>query len=93
MTIFHQLLTPNVTEGHVVPAVDELKDSAFSLVLAGSETVGNAMTITTHHVALNRDIREKLAAELKKAFPDPNAKLEFLTLEKLPYLVCTNLLK
>ncbi|UKZ95944.1 uncharacterized protein TrAFT101_010751 [Trichoderma asperellum] len=28
-TIFHQLLNPNVTEGHIVPSVDDLKDEAY----------------------------------------------------------------
>jgi hypothetical protein len=87
-TIFHQLLTPNVTEGHVVPTVDELKDEAYVIIAAAADTTGNAMTIGTYNVVSNKDIYTKLTAELKEAFPDPNAKLDFLTLEKLPYLVC-----
>ncbi len=90
-TIFHQLLTPNITEGHIVPSVEELKDEAFIIVSAAADTTGNAMTIAAFNVVSSKDIYKKLAAELKEAFPDPNARLDFLTLEKLPYLVCTHL--
>ncbi len=86
-TIFHQLLDPNATEGHVVPSVDELKDEAYIIVAAAADTTGNAMTIGTYHVISNEAIYRKLTAELKEAFPDPNVKLDFVQLEKLPYLV------
>lgn len=88
LTIFNQLLDPGVTEGHVVPSVDDLKDEAFSIVTAAADTTGNAMTIAAYNVISNRTIYHKLLAELAEAFPDPLAKLEFLALEKLPYLVC-----
>src|SRR5438034_3424857 len=87
-TIFHQLLTPDVTEGHVVPTVDELTDEAYIMVAAASDTAGNTLTMATYYVVSNKDIYRRLTTELKEAFPDPSAKLDFLTLEKLPYLVC-----
>jgi len=86
MTIFHQLLTPDVTEGHVTPTIDELKDEAYDLLAAASETAGNAMTLAAYNIVCNEDIYKNLAAELKEAFPDPSVELDFLTLEKLPYL-------
>src|SRR5438552_3975968 len=75
-TIFHQLLTPNVTEGHVVPTVDDLKDEAYVIVAAAADTTGNAMTIATYNVISNKDIYSKLTDELKEAFPNPSAKLD-----------------
>jgi hypothetical protein len=45
------------------------------------------MTIATYHVINNPVIYKKLVTELKAAFPDPNARLDFQILEKLPYLV------
>ena len=86
-TIFHELLRPDATEGHVVPSVDDLVDEAFSIVAAASETTGNAMTIAAYHVLSNNDIYQTLTAELKEFFPDPSLTLEFIALEKLPYLV------
>src|SRR5438034_4282744 len=53
-TIFHQLLTPNVTEGYVIPTVNDLKDEAYNLVAAASETVGGALTTATYQVVSNK---------------------------------------
>lgn len=86
-TIFHQLLDPNVTEGHVVPSIDDLKDEAYIIVAAAADTTGNAMTIAAYNVISNDDIYRTLTAELKQAFPDPDLRLDFTLLEKLPYLV------
>ncbi|KAI9852160.1 MAG: hypothetical protein M1838_001623 [Thelocarpon superellum] len=85
-TIFHQLLNPNATEGHIVPSVDDLKDEAYVMLSAAADTTGNAMTIAAYHVIENEDIYKKLTAELKEAFPDSSKALDFLSLEKLPYL-------
>lgn len=86
-TIFHQLLDPNVTEGHIIPSVDDLKDEAYIIVAAAADTTGNAMTIAAYNVLSNDNIYHTLTAELKQAFPDPIARLDFALLEKLPYLV------
>jgi cytochrome P450 len=87
ITIFHQLLDPNATEGHVVPSVDELRDESFVILSAASDTTGNAMTVATYEIVSNPAIYSKLAAELNEAFPDPSVTFDFITLEKLPYLV------
>jgi cytochrome P450 len=89
LTIFNQLLDPNVAEGHVVPSVNDLKDEAVSIVTAAADTTGNAMTIAAYNVISNETIYNKLKAELREAFPDPLAQLEYLALERLPYLVCS----
>jgi Cytochrome P450 len=88
LTIFNQLLDPEVAEGHVVPSVDDLKDEALSIVTAAADTTGNAMTIAAYNVISNKTIYRRLETELREAFPDSSATLEFLALEKLPYLVC-----
>jgi len=86
-TIFHQLLNPKATEGHVVPSIDNLTDEGLVILGAASDTTGNAMAIAMYGVVSNPAIHSKLAAELNSAFPDPLAMLDFITLEKLPYLV------
>lgn len=86
-TIFKQLLDPNATEGHVVPDVGQLTDDAFIIIAAATDTTGNAMAIATYNALSNPSIYGKLKDELKAAFPDENSKLDFVTLEKLPYLV------
>jgi hypothetical protein len=45
------------------------------------------MTVSAYNVVIDPDIYRTLTAELKAAFPNANEKLDFLKLEKLPYLV------
>lgn len=45
------------------------------------------MTIASYNVANNWSIYKRLIAELTRAFPDPDAEMDFVTLEKLPFLV------
>lgn len=87
-TIFHQLLDPNASEGHVVPDVEALTEEMFTVLTAGGETAGHALAMTTYYVLSNPEIHQKLVSELKTAFPNKKAGLEYLTLEKLPYLAC-----
>ncbi|KAF9886623.1 hypothetical protein FE257_011263 [Aspergillus nanangensis] len=85
-TIFHQLLSPDAAEGYVVPTVEELKDEAYILVAAAADTTGNALTIATYNAVTNPKIYQRLTAELKEAFPNPDMQMGFVALEKLPYL-------
>ena len=48
------------------------------------------MTVSAYNVVNNPEMYGKLTAELKDAFPNPDEKLEFVKLEKLPYLVTHN---
>jgi hypothetical protein len=86
-TLFHHLLTPNPEEGYIVPFVDDIKDEAYGILAAAADTTGNGMTVAAQNVVNNPVIYKKLVAELEAAFPDPNARLDFQVLEKLPYLV------
>ena len=70
-----------------MPSVDDLKDEAYSILAAAADTIGNSMTVAAYHVVRNPDIYKRLTAELKATFPDPNTKLDFVSLERLPYLV------
>lgn len=85
-TIFHQLLNPKATEGHVVPGVEDLTDEAFTILTAAADTTGQTMAIVTFHVASNPAIYSTLVAELKAVFSDRVENLDYTTLEKLPYL-------
>jgi cytochrome P450 len=86
-TIFHELLTPDPNTGYVVPPLDHLKDETFVVLGASADTTGNAMTVATYEVISDPEMYRCLTAELKEAFPDANARLNFTDLEKLPYLV------
>lgn len=86
-TIFQRLLTPEIVPGYIVPPPFELRDEAISVLGAAADTTGNTMTVATYNAITNPEIYRKLTTELKYAFPDPNAELDFISLEKLPYLV------
>lgn len=73
-------------EGYV-PSLDYLADEAYTILGAAADTTGNALTIATYNVVINPEIYQRLTVELKEAFPDPDADIDFTSLEKLPYLV------
>jgi cytochrome P450 len=86
-TVFHQLLRPDDSEGYKMPSVEQLSDDAYVLIAAAADTTGNAMTMAAYNVVTNPEIYGRLTAELRERFPDPDAKMDLVTLEKLPYLV------
>jgi cytochrome P450 len=87
-TIFTSLLsTEDKPEGFQVPTTLELKDEAYSVLVAAADTTGNAMTVAAFNAIYNEDIYEKLAKELENHFPDRTSQLPFVELERLPYLV------
>jgi cytochrome P450 len=86
-TIFSELLDPEKQDGWPVPPAHELKDEVYSILASAADTTGNAMTVACYKVIGNQEIYSALRKELHAAFPDPDAKLNFVTLERLPYLV------
>ena len=87
-TIFHDLLTDDPDAGWVVPPIGEIQDEATAILGAAADTTGHAMNYATIEVISDPVKYRRLSAELKQAFPNPNAKLDYTTLEKLPYFVC-----
>lgn len=57
------------------------------MMIAGSDTVGNASAVGTFRVLKNPKIFETLMNELREAWPEKEANVGYETLEKLPYLV------
>lgn len=84
-TIFHDLLTED--KDWVVPPDKQLEDEAFAMLGAAADTTGHAMNYAAIEVLSDPVKYKRLRAELNKAFPDPTTKLDYVTLEKLPYLV------
>ncbi|KAJ3991848.1 cytochrome P450 [Lentinula boryana] len=82
-TIYHHLLNP---KNQAPLSRKTLVDEAFTLVGAGSETVGGVCTVGTFYALKNRTIYRKLLEELCKAWPDKDMPMSYLALEKLPYL-------
>lgn len=72
----------------MIPTPEQIADESYAILNAASDTTGNCMTVAAYNVLINPDIHRTLTAELKAAFPNADENLDFLTLEKLPYLVC-----
>ncbi|KIK55045.1 hypothetical protein GYMLUDRAFT_176222 [Collybiopsis luxurians FD-317 M1] len=83
-TIYHHLLEPKAPESR--PSRTSLVQEAFTLVAAGSDTVGNVCTVSTYFALKDKSICRELHAELREAWPDKGRPISFVVLEKLPYL-------
>ncbi|KAK0185463.1 cytochrome P450 [Armillaria mellea] len=81
-TIYHRLLA----DDRDVPSRKSLLGEAQTLLIAGTDTTSNAMTIGFFHVLNDHSIRAKLVAELKAIWPEKNSPMPYDSLEKLPYL-------
>ncbi|KAJ3787341.1 cytochrome P450 [Lentinula aff. detonsa] len=82
-TIYHHLLSQ---KDQAIPSREILVDEAFTLVGAGSDTVGNVCTVGTFHALKNQIIGQKIIKELCEAWPDKDRPMDCTALENLPYL-------
>lgn len=86
-TIYHHFLTPQPENQRMPPIEREwLLDEGLYLRFAGSDTVGNTCTVATYHILSNKHVQDRLAQEVKDAWPEKDAPASYETLEKLPYL-------
>jgi cytochrome P450 len=70
-----------------VPSAGSLYEEAQALLFAGTDTVGNAMMVGTHHLLKHPETMQKLKAELQAAWPSlENDGPRLRELENLPYL-------
>ncbi|KAL1703458.1 cytochrome P450 [Schizophyllum commune] len=81
-TIFHHLLLGKKER----PTKKSLMDEAVTLLGAGSETTGAAITYAVFHVLANERVRTKAVKELKEAWPDTSIRLHAPDFAKHPYL-------
>ncbi|KAF5344620.1 hypothetical protein D9757_013905 [Collybiopsis confluens] len=82
-TVYHHLIEP---KNQARPTMKSLVSEAFTLVIAGSDTVAHACTLGTFYVLKEAHIRRKLTEELEEAWPDKGTPMSYAKLEKLPYL-------
>lgn len=71
--------TPDITETRVL-------HEYITIVAAGTETTAHTMTVCTFHVLNDKEVLQKLRAELEETFPEKK-EMDLQTLEQLPYLV------
>ncbi|KAF9019737.1 cytochrome P450 [Hymenopellis radicata] len=85
-TIYHHLITPELVKKGEVPSKKALIDEAMVLLIAGTDTASNAMTIGFFHLLANEGIKKTLQAELREAWPEKDTPFSYEMAEKLPYL-------
>ncbi|KAF8901812.1 cytochrome P450 [Mucidula mucida] len=85
-TIYHHLITPELVKKGEVPSRKALIEEAMVLLIAGTDTSSNAMTIGFFHLMANEGLKKKLQAELREAWPEKDTPFSYEMAEKLPYL-------
>jgi cytochrome P450 len=83
-TIFHGLLESKMPDEE--KALNRLGIDGFSLVRAGTETMGSTLSIITYHLLSKPHLLAKLREELLDVFPNPDILPKEIEFEKLPYL-------
>jgi hypothetical protein len=86
-TIYHWLLSPEASKGRPLPSRRSLLDEAGILLGAGSDSTGITLMVAAHYVLQNPQVRQRLEAELREAWPALEEIPRYEVLEKLPYLV------
>ena len=90
-TVFDVNLNPNLEKGQFKPTNDEMAADACTLLLAGTDTSGNTMVVITWALLNNSQMMQRLKTELKEVMPSRGDAVDWLGLEKLPYLVSQEL--
>lgn len=85
--IYHALLSPEANKGRPLPSRQSLLDEAFILLGAGADSTGVVLTVVAYYVMQNPQVRQRLEAELREAWPVLEEIPRYEVLEKLPYLV------
>jgi cytochrome P450 len=67
-------------------SLERLGNEAQTIVGAGLETTAYSLSIASFHIINNPAVHAKLKSELDAALPDVNTELDWLQLEKLPFL-------
>lgn len=66
---------------------ERLLQEAEQFIVAGSETTGHTLAVTTFYILQDKDVQEKLRQELINADIVFDGNLEITKLQALPYLV------
>ncbi|KAI9878625.1 MAG: hypothetical protein M1830_000392 [Pleopsidium flavum] len=83
-TIFHALRDSDLPNHE--KTLDRLSDEGEILIGAGSETTAKTLTTISYYLLQNRELLQRLAAELRTALPTPQTTATCSKLEQLPYL-------
>ena len=89
--MFDVNLNPNLEKGQFKPTNDEMAADACALLIAGTDTSSNTMVVITWALLNNSQMMQRLKTELREVMPRREDAVDWLRLEKLPYLVSEGL--
>ncbi|KAI0839698.1 putative cytochrome P450 [Hypoxylon sp. FL0890] len=84
VSIFDELLESDLPDRE--KSTTRLWQECQAVISAGTETVAWTLSVIFFHVLNDRNVYEKLMAELENAIPNPASRPSRNNLEKLPYL-------
>jgi len=67
-------------------SVDHVTGDIMGIAGAATDTVGNALMVSICHVLANPEMHASLKEELRAVYPDSDAVMRTVDLEKLPLL-------
>jgi cytochrome P450 len=87
MTIYHCLMDKEAYRSNTVPSEGSLYEETQALLVAGSDTTGNALMVGSFHLLKNKEIYFKFKTEIQTAWETAGKSgPEMRLLETLPYL-------
>ena len=91
-SIFDTILNPNKEKGQPILPIKRIIPDGFSFIQAGTDTTATALTTGVFHLLDGSPhMLERLKGELVTALPHKHSTAEWFALEKLPYLVRTDM--
>jgi len=84
LTIFHEIMNSDLPPSEV--KLDRLKQEAFSVLGAGTETTAWTLSVTTYYILANPAIHNRMKEELRPVFQKAGGRPSWTQLEQLPYL-------
>jgi cytochrome P450 len=83
-TIFHEIIRSDIPEPE--KQTKRLTDEAMVILVAGSETTASTLAAITYHLLADRQLLNRLKAELGTVMPEPNSLPIASKLDNLPFL-------
>lgn len=83
-TIFHEIIRSDIPQSE--KHTNRLTDEAMVILIAGSETTASTLAAIVYHLLADRELLERLKAELSEAMPDSNQLPVASKLDGLPLL-------
>jgi cytochrome P450 len=83
--LLREIQDSNLAEVEKTP--DRLLQEAEQFIVAGTETTGNTLTVTTFHILRNPHVQRALRGELKRAQLLFDENIDLAAIQSLPYLV------